>query len=307
MPTSSINLSAIDLNLLVIFDALMQERHVTKTARRLSLSQPAVSHALARLRHMLRDELLVRSPKGMLPTPRAEQLAGPVRRAVDELQRALEPESFDPAKAARTFRIAVDNYSAIVIAAQLAAQVTTLAPNIVLDFRASGTLDISDLLDQGQLDLALGPPMPSEERFASRELLQGRFVTLMRKDHSAAAARKLSPEVFAALPHLEISSSRHPTNFIDAALKRTKRRRRIVLRAPFLSAGSILAASDAVAVLPHRIAHELACAYPLVWRELPFPSPTMKTAMMWPRWLDSVPAHRWLRQLVEGTAKELAH
>src|SRR5712672_1443302 len=103
----SVKWGAIDLNLLVVFDAVMQERNVTRAGQRLGLSQPAMSHALARLRHTLKDELFVRSPKGMVPTPRAEQLALPVRAALEGLQRSLEPAQFDPASAQRDFRIAV--------------------------------------------------------------------------------------------------------------------------------------------------------------------------------------------------------
>src|SRR6266446_4898004 len=98
-------LGAIDLNLLVVFDAIMTERSVTRAGQRLGLSQPAMSHALTRLRHMLEDDLFVRSPAGMMPTPRAEQLASPVRIALDGLQQSLEPAQFEPSKATRTFHI----------------------------------------------------------------------------------------------------------------------------------------------------------------------------------------------------------
>jgi DNA-binding transcriptional LysR family regulator len=99
--TAAVKLAAIDLNLLVVFDAVMQERSVTRAGRRLGLSQPAMSHALTRLRYALKDDLFIRSPKGMLPTPRAEQLALPVRQALDHLQRSLEPTQFDPSTAKR--------------------------------------------------------------------------------------------------------------------------------------------------------------------------------------------------------------
>jgi DNA-binding transcriptional LysR family regulator len=304
---STVNLSAVDLNLLVVFDALMQERNVTRAAGRLALSQPAVSHALARLRHMLRDELFVRSPRGMLPTPRAEQLAGPVRHAVEELQRALEEEEFDPAKATRTFRVAVDNYSAIVLTAPLAARVAMLAPHITLEFQPSGTLDLADLFDRGLLDVALGFFMQPAERFGHRKLLGDGLVVLMRKDHPAASGRKLTAEKFASLPHLDVSSSRYTMAFVENALKRNKLARRIAVRAPLLSAGSMLASSDSIAVLPGRIAQVLMRFYPLASRDLPFVSPAIETEMLWPRWLDGVPAHRWLRQVVEPTAQAEDH
>src|ERR1700738_1686307 len=147
-------LGAIDLNLLVVFDAIMMERSVTRAGQRLGLSQPAISHALTRLRHMLKDELFVRSPSGMMPTPRAEQLATPVRIALDGLQQSLEPDHFDPAEDTTTFRIAVDNYAAIVLVAPIAAYVARIAPGVRLDFRPSGTLDVLEQLDRSELHLA---------------------------------------------------------------------------------------------------------------------------------------------------------
>lgn len=305
MAAPGVRLSAIDLNLLVVFDALMQERNVTRAAGRLALSQPALSHALGRLRHMLKDDLFIRSPKGMIPTPRAEELAAPVRRALDDLQHSLEPPKFDPSKAERTFRLAVDNYAAIVLAAPFAVRLAKLAPAVTLEFRPSGTLNIPDLLDRDQLDVALGSFDQRPERFSQKQLLQDTFVAVLRKNHGAANAAKLTMQSFAELPHLEISSVRAPTNFVDEALSRHKLSRRIALRAPFLSAGRILATSDAVAVLPRRIARELAGYRPLVLRELPFRPPDVASAMMWPRWLDNQPAHQWLRENLERAAGSL--
>lgn len=302
MPTPSVKLAAVDLNLLVVFDAVMQERSVTRAASSLALSQPALSHALARLRHMLKDELFIRSPKGMIPTPRAEQLALPVRRALDELRHSFEPPLFDPATANRHFRIAVDNYAAIVLAPPLAARIAKTAPGVTLEFRPSGTLNIADLLDRGQLDLAIGPPTQEGERFSQQPLLEDRFVALLRRNHAAASTRKLTMETFAALPYLEISSSAYDRTFIDEALSQKNLARRITMRAPFLSVVRILAASDAVAVLSIRVARELMGYRPLVMRDLPFPSPALQTAMTWPRWLDSQPADRWLRDMVGRSA-----
>jgi DNA-binding transcriptional LysR family regulator len=299
-------LGAIDLNLLVVFDAIMQERSVTRAGRGVGLSQPAMSHALTRLRHMLKDELFVRSPKGMVPTPRAQQLALPIRQALDGLQHSLEPVQFDPSKAARTFHVAVDNYAAIVLVAPVAARIAKAAPDVTLEIRASGTLDVPDLLDRGQLELAISSSTEHQERFLRRLLLQDRFVAVLRKNHEAAATRELTVETFAALPHLEISSVLHATDFIDGALARRKLTRRIALRAPFLSAVRILALSDMVAVLPERIAEELIRYRPLVIRPLPHSSPRVEIGMVWPRWLDNQPAHAWLRDSIAGVAAKLA-
>src|SRR3977135_2358944 len=149
-------LAALDLNLLVVFDAIMRDRSVTRAGLRLGLSQPAMSHALTRLRHMLKDELFIRSPNGMLPTPRADDLAAPIRGALDGLQQSLEPVQFDPSKATTSFRIAVDNYAAVVLVAPIAAHVARIAPGVTLDFRPSGTLNVPDLLDRRDRQLAIG-------------------------------------------------------------------------------------------------------------------------------------------------------
>ncbi len=213
MPTPSVKLGAIDLNLLVVFDAVMQERNVTRAGQRLGLSQPAMSHALTRLRYMLKDDLFIRSPKGMLPTPRAEQLALPVRSALDGLQHSLEPSQFIASEATRSFRIAVDNYSAVVLVGPLVGRITKAAPGVRLEFRPSGTLNVLDLLDRGELDLAIGRLPEQGERFSRLTLLRDDFVLVLRKDHPATSARALSMERFAALSHLEISSVAYNTGF----------------------------------------------------------------------------------------------
>src|SRR5881628_2973880 len=156
MEMRHMNWRAFDLNLLVVFDGLMQERSVTRAGRRLGMSQPALSHALNRLRYLLKDQLFIRTPKGMVPTPRAQQLALPLRHALAQMEQALEPETFVAAQANRRFSIAINNYAAIVVAAPLVAAVSAAAPVVQLDLRPSGTLDVFDLLDNGGLDIAIG-------------------------------------------------------------------------------------------------------------------------------------------------------
>src|SRR4051812_39296884 len=203
---AEMNWGAFDLNLLIVFDAVMQERSVTRAGGRIGLSQPAVSHALSRLRHMLKDELFIRTPEGMMPTPRAEQLAEPLRRALSDMQLALEPETFVATEASRQFVIALNNYAAVILAAPLLTAVTAAAPGIRLDLRPSGLRDMPALLDRGELDLAMGTFDDVGERFARAPLVEDSFVVAMRRDHPAAR-RELTPPVLAALSHLEISSS----------------------------------------------------------------------------------------------------
>lgn len=298
------NLNTFDLNLLLVFDAVMQERSVTRAGSRIGLSQPAMSHALNRLRYLLKDELFIRTPDGMAPTPRAEALAPPLRTALSDMQVALEPAAFDPASSDRRFMVAVNNYAAVVLTPPLVAAASAAAPAVHLDLRPSGTLDIVERLDRGDLDIVLGAMESPQERFAATPLLDDPFVMVMRRGHPASR-RKLSPKAFAALPHLEISSSRDDLSFIDRWLAKHGLARDIALRAPYLSAAPILIQSDLVAILSSRIANELVRYHPLEIRKPPYESPSVRSLMLWHRRLDSHPAHRWLRDLIISVSKSL--
>src|SRR5258708_3554306 len=161
------NWGAFDLNLLIVFDAVMQERSVTRAGSRIGLSQPAMSHALNRLRYMLKDELFVRTPEGMVPTPRAEMLAQPLRNALSEMQLALERGALAGAAPDGSFALGVKNSAAAVLAPPLIAAVSAAAPAVRLDLRPSGTIDIVDRLDRGDLDLTIGSADSPGERFVA--------------------------------------------------------------------------------------------------------------------------------------------
>jgi DNA-binding transcriptional LysR family regulator len=300
----AVNWRAFDLNLLVVFDGVMQERNVTRAGKRLGISQPALSHALNRLRYLVKDPLFVRTPTGMLPTPRAQQLAVPIRHALAEMQRALEPDTFVPATAARRFAIAVNNYTAIVVAAPLVAAVAAAAPSVRLDLRPSGTLDIPDRLDRGDLDLAIGSMAHPGERFHTELLLEDPFVAVMRRGHPAGRG-KLSADTWSRLPHLAISSSDEDPGAIERSLGSRDAKRRIVLRAPYLAAGAILARSDMIATVSRRIAEHFVRANGLQMCELSFKASNVRTVMLWHRSVDNHAAHRWLRDLAGTVARTM--
>ena len=306
MATSDNRLASIDLNLLVIFDAVMRERNVTRAAAGLGLSQSAISHALARLRHMLKDDLFVRSPAGMIPTPRADQLAHPVRAALDNLQRSLEPPHFDPAATPRTFKIAVDNYGALVLAGPVATRMAKIAPHVMFEFYPSGTRDVVADMDRGELDMTIGALVGYPERFTRQPLMRDEFIAVLREGHPLAAST-LSIEAVAAIPHLDFTSIRYNTDFIDETLSKAGLKRRIAMRAPMLTFVRILLDSDLLAILPHRIARNITQHRPLALHRLPCTSPpTIDTAMIWPRWLDDHQAHRWLRDHIVAISADLA-
>src|ERR1700737_3753363 len=298
-------LGAIDLNLLVVFDAIMRDRSVTRAGRRLGLSQPAMSHALTRCLFMLKTELFGRSPNGMMPTPRAEELATPIRVALDGLQQSLEPIQFDPLKATTTFRIAVDNYAAIVLVAPIAAHIARISPGVTLDFKPSGTLNVLELLDRSELHLAIGPPGAQGERFSHRRLLQDQFVVVHRKGHPAAKAKEFSTEKLTTLPQLEISSAQFGADFVGNGSGRSKAAPKPAMRAPILSAAQILATSDLVSVLPFNVARSMIRSHQLAFLRLSRSPKPMEAAMIWPRRLDNQPAHAWLRGVISDVTNDL--
>ena len=301
------NLGAFDLNLLIVFDAVMRERSVTRAGQRVGLSQPAMSHALNRLRYMLKDDLFVRAPEGMVPTPRAEQLATPLRHSLNEMQLALEPDSFISAEADRHFVVAVNNYAAVVLAPPLIATVCAMAPAVQLDLRPSSMVDVIERLDRGELDLAVGSFDGAGERFTLQPLLEDSFVAVMRRGHPAIhGGQRLSPRTFAALPHLEISSSGDDAAILDRWFAERGLARNIVHRAPYLAAATILAQSDMVATLRRRTAQQLVRNNQLELREPPYEALVVREMMLWHRRFDKQPAHRWLRETLLSVSGTLA-
>lgn len=297
-------LRSVDLNLLLVFEAVDRERSITKAADLLNLSQPAVSHALGRLRILLKDQLFVRSSSGMEPTPRARDMAGPVRQAVVQLQGVLDPESFDPASARQTFTIAVNNFAAIVLAAPLAALCAARAPNVRLVMRPSGTLDLDALLHRGVLDLAIGD-VAGDDLTNAKRLIMDRYVAVMRRGHPKAKGR-LSASAFAGSAHLAISSIGEDMSFIDREMARRRLSRSIALEAPYLAAGAVLAGSDMIGVVARQIALDLCTVRDVTWKELPFDVPPIWIGMKWPRIYDGKASHKWLRSIVEALTQPSA-
>jgi DNA-binding transcriptional LysR family regulator len=292
--------NAFDLNLLVVFDAIVQEKTLTRAGQRLGMSQPAVSHALSRLRHMLKDDLFVRTPDGMRPTARAERMVDPVRAALQELQVTLEADEFDAAQSSRSFAIVANNYAARAVIPALARQVAQVAPSVVLDVRPLGMLHVLDQLDGGTAELALTELTEGGDRFKCVGLLRDEYVVLLSGDHPIAVGPELSIEGFANIPHINLTSSGDDTHFIDDILAEHGLSRRVIAKVPLHSLiwmliGSNALGSEALAVVPRRVASDLITICPVVMRPLPFPSPQVTLSMIWHRRLDNHPAHRWLR------------
>ena len=258
------NISAINLNLVVVLDALLAERNVSRAGRRLGLSQPAVSNALAQLRLLLRDPLFVRAPAGVVPTERALALAGPVRAALATLEGALAPEAaFDPATAERTFVVAATDFMEFVLLPRLLARLAAEAPGIRLQLRSWPFHRVPEALATGEVDLALGFHAALPPRHRAETLFEDQFVVIVRKGHPRVG-RRLSLDTYASLSHILVTQEASSQGVVDLALARLGRQRTVGLRTShFLMVPPIVAATDMVAALSVFVAEWHARVLPL--------------------------------------------
>jgi DNA-binding transcriptional LysR family regulator len=302
--TARVSIGTLDLNLLKVLDAIMEERNLTRAGQRLRLSQPATSHALARLRYMLADELFVRTPEGMQPTPRAEQIAQPIREALRVLTATLEPRHFDPAESSRSFTLLASNYAARAVVPPLSRMIAEAAPGVSLDIRPVGMRNVLDQLDAGAADVALTKLVEGGERFKCVRIADDDFVALLDRQHPQANLPGLTAECLAAIPHVAVTSSDDHTGFVDDALGALGLTRTIAARVPFLSIVLMLMGADRLTIVPRRAAIGLTVVCPLVMKELPFPSPRTELSMIWHRGLDKDPAQQWLRSMVRASVQD---
>ncbi|HWI14601.1 MAG TPA: LysR family transcriptional regulator [Burkholderiales bacterium] len=297
---------AYDLKLLLCFDALMAERSVSRAAERLDLSQPAMSHALARLRRLFDDPLLLKGRGLMTPTARALQLEGQVQELLAALQRLAEqPAAFEPATARQRFVIMAPEYAEYLLAAPLALHLQRDAPNVALDFRASDPERALDWLARGDLDFRLGwwPEPPSALRY--KVLFRDRLVCAVRKGHPRLRAA-ITAEDFLASPHVRLQTPRTSVSSgaLDQAATALRRTLNIALKVQNLSVMSeVVAASNLIATLPERLAVRLQEKYPLQVLPLPLSVPDIRIALYWHERTHKHAAHRWLRQALSDVAK----
>ena len=304
----------LDLNLLRVFDAVMAERSLTRAAQKLSLTQPAVSNALRRLRETLGDELVRRTRAGMEPTPRAQALWPVVRSTLAQLEAALVPEEFVPAEARNTFVLAMADATAAALMPRMVALLGAEAPGVSVRVLPLSTRDPRRMLDDELTDLAIGyfPAVLADltaqrqagepVAYAHPRVYDGEYVCLMRKDHPLAGA-PLTLDAYCAARHLLVSFSGRPYGFTDEALAALGRERRIVLTVnQFFTAGRVVASSDLLTVLPLHFFGVTGLQGELVWRPLPLSVPTVHVDALWHVRRAGSAAQCWLRSLVGRSA-----
>ena len=313
------NFRTLDLNLLRVFDEVMAERSLTRAARNLSLTQPAVSNAMRRLRETLGDELLQRSGQGMAPTPRALTIWPAVRDALQQLQQSLTPSEFVPATATTTFVLAMADATAAELMPGLVETLEREAPGVTMRVVPLTTRDPRRLLDDESCDLAVGyfPSVLADlsVRAQSGELLpflhqrlyDGEYVCVMRKNHPLANG-PLTLNRFCAARHMLVSFSGRPYGFVDESLASLGRKRQVVLTVnQFFTAGQVVATSNLLTVLPRHFVRVTGMAEDLVLRPLPFEVSTVHVDAVWHRRSQQRSDHMWLRDaVVHAAAKAFA-
>jgi DNA-binding transcriptional LysR family regulator len=313
------DLANIDLNLIVAFDALAHERNVTAAARRIGVTQSAMSHALRRLRELFGDPLLVRGRSGMVLTPRAEQLAVPVRSGLVTLGRALSgPGRFEPATARRAFRIATPDLYDVLVVPVLLERVRAQAPGIDLSVVPNDRRRLLDRLETGEVDAAVlprfEPPEHAQEPNAAglvrRLLFRDQHACLIRADHPALSSlrkrKALSLESYAALSHLVVSAGDGPG--IDRILEQSGLKRRVALRiAAFYTALELVRRSDLILTAPTALARFAPKDGSVISFPPPFSLPGHSLNLTWHERFTQDPGHAWFREIVVEASRFAMH
>lgn len=292
-------LSDLDLNLLLLFQRLMQERRVSTVAEQMNMSQPGVSNALAKLRRRLGDPLFVRGPGGVVPTPFALRLAEPVAHALATLHAALNPETgFDPQHAVRTITIGMTDIGEVVFLPALLERLAQTAPGIVLNTVRNTSVNLSNEMAEGRVDLAIGLLPQLQGGFYQRRLFDQRYVCLFRRGHPLEAA-PLTLDAWRDAGHLVVVSAGTGHGQVDEWLKRRRVTRNVRLTVPhFMSVGYILQRTDLIATVPEHLALQLATPFSLSSRALPVTLPGAPIHMLWHARVNQDEGNRWLRDVV---------
>jgi DNA-binding transcriptional LysR family regulator len=300
------DLRRLDLNLLPVFAALLQERSTTRAATTLGLGQPAVSAALARLREAFGDPLFTRVPRGLEPTPRALTVAAQLAPAFAAIREALRPpESFDPSKASLTARVGMpDNHEHVIMPALLA-RLQREAPGVRVLVRQTSGTTAGQLLDDDRIDLACGR-IDQVGAWQHRQVLVPVNYLCLYDKRMLRLSGPLTLTRFLAAPHLLVSARGDFEGIVDDALKKLRKTRRVVYAtANFSSIPGVLQRIPAIATLPEHAARRFAKSYRLEAVAPPLSLPSYETALVWLTKYDQDPVHRWLRLMVSTVVKAI--
>lgn len=284
-----------DLNLLVVLSAIFEEGSITRASEKLNLTQPAVSHALARLRDVFRDPLFVRRGAAMVPTPMARDIAERVRGALASLSALTEPAEFDPVSQPRVFRLALRDVFESVVLPPLMAELEACGSPIEIHSVRSHRDDIEGELRRGAIDLAVDVPFLTEPEIVSRRVVQDPLMVVARDGHPALAGG-LDLDTYMAQGHILVSIRRAGPGLADAELNRLGLRRRIRLRCQhYFAACEVVRCTDLLLTMPGHYARVMAAVVPNRLAPFPVALPDLDAVMYWHASMTEDPASRWLR------------
>ena len=300
-----INLRSIDMNLLVMFDALMVERHVTRAAARAAMSQPAMSNALSRLRVLFKDELLVRTAHGMEPTARAIELGESVRQILLQTERLVHSDSlFDPGISQRTFTIRMSDLVGSLLLPGCMHRLTNVAPGIALDVLHMSPERSIRALEEDQLDFAISFELTHGKSIHSEALLSDKMVCAMRKGHPLSTGR-MTLKRFLDARHLRVAMSPTDLRFVDSKLAAQGLSRKISINVPqWLLVPEMLRETDLLGVVSERIGNKLT-AQGIVCKPLPFDVPEFEWMIYSQHRHIHSNAHTWMKELLREIAAAL--
>ena len=293
------NIKNFDLNLLVVFKTLYEERNVTKASKKIGITQPAMSNALNRLRYLVKDELFIRGPKGMRPTPRANELASPIQTALNNLELSLSSINFDPRTTKKLYKISISDDVAPLILPNLINFLEKESPNSSLRIRSEQGSEAIKLLDSNDIDFAIGRFEMVSTRFESVDLYTEKYVCMMNSDHPLAKDEKLSIEQYLSSKHLRVAPAGTPVAPIDRSLSQLNLEREIFARIDLVTmAPLILKNSDLILTLPSKTAQRMAKNYNFSIAELPIGLEQRQTKLLWHRELTNHPAYDWIKSQI---------
>lgn len=300
-------MKAINLNLLLAFDALASERNVTRAARTMGLTQSGLSNALAQLRVVLGDPLFVRGPGGVVPTERALELAPFVRKALATLEEGLKgTTAFDPKTSERSFTIVTNDYLEYVVVPRVLHVLERKAPGVRLTLIGSTTQAIPRALEEGTADAMMGfyDVLPSGHHQAT--LFETDYVCIVRRDHPRTG-KKLDLDRYCELRHVLVTDRPDALGTVDHALARIGRKRTIGARVShFLMAPRLVSQTDLIAAVDRHVAEAFAVPLRLRLVEPPLALPKGRLRLAWHARVHADPANAWLREIILGIAKEVA-
>ena len=292
-----------DLNLFIAFDVIYTEKNLTKSGQVLGITQPAVSNALARLRDLFNDELFIRTSRGMIPTPVANQLIGDIRNALSLIQNTISvSEKFDPSTANMTFKISIGDTSEYRLLPLLIKELAEIAPKVKVETYLTARKDASRELASGAIDFSIDPPLQSDQHLKHEKIYQEDYVMIVRKDHPILKKQKITIEDYLDLSHIHISNRKTGMGHVDMTLYKLGLSRDIYLRAQhFLVAPYIVEQSDMAITTTKGFAVDRN----LAWRELPFDIDPLVLHLYWHENNDNESSSKWMRDLMLKTYGKL--